>query len=221
VVDAVPSFDAAPPPPDAPPCGQLTATFRDFTPAHPDMQSGVGIDFGLVQPMLGPAGKPVYQPAGPTSTVAGAASFDQWYRDVAGVNLASTGVLPLVEGPAGTFTYDNVSFFPLDNTGFGNEGNPHNYHFTTEIRTTFTYHGGETFEFSGDDDVFVFVNDRLAIDLGGVHDPLTGTIDFDARAAELGISIGSTYAFDVFHAERHTVASTFKMTTTIDCFVVR
>jgi fibro-slime domain-containing protein len=67
----------------------------------------------------------------------------------------------------------------------------------------------------------VFVNGKLAIDLGGVHDPLTDVIDFDARAAELGISPGGTYAFDVFHAERHTVGSTFKMVTTIDCLVLQ
>lgn len=220
-IDGTTAADAAPVVPiDAAPCGQVAITYRDFRASHPDMQSGVGTDPGLVQPMLGSDRKPVYAPSGPTGTVDGATTFDQWYRDVPGVNAAVTAVVPLVEAPVGTFTFDDQSFFPLDGQGFGDEGNPHNFHFTSEIHTTFTYRGGETFQFSGDDDVFVFVNDRLAIDLGGVHDPLTQTIDFDAQAAQLGLAIGGTYRLDIFHAERHTVNSTFKMTTTIDCFVI-
>jgi fibro-slime domain-containing protein len=212
-VDPVPS--------DAPlACGQIVATFRDFKSTHPDFQRGVGIDPGIAAALLGTDGKPVYAGVASTSTVTDAASFAQWYRDMPNINATTHGVLTLVEGPPGTFSYDNQSFFPLDGLGFGNETNPHNYHFTTEIHTTFTYKGGELFTFSGDDDVFVFVNGHLAIDLGGVHDPLTGTIDFDARAGEFGLTIGNSYPLDVFHAERHTVASTFKMTTTIDCLVV-
>lgn len=216
---AVTPIDSAPQ--DAPlQCGQVTATWRDFTSAHPDFQHGVGFDPGIAAAMLGVDGKPVYAPAASTATVQSATSFAQWYRDVPNVNWTTQGVLNLVESPPGTFSYDNQAFFPIDGQGFGNETNAHNYHFTTEIHTTFTYHGGEQFTFSGDDDVFVFVNGHLAIDLGGVHDPLTGTIDFDARAAEYGLTVGNTYPLDVFHAERHTIASTFKMVTTIDCLVV-
>ncbi len=213
------------PAPDGPPatCGdQLVVTFRDFRSDHPDMQEfpGIDIDPGLVKVDLGADNKPQYAPSGSTTTVAGKASFDQWYRDVPGTNVAVAGMLQLVESPPGTFTYDDQSFFPLDGQAFGNESNPHNYHFTTEIHTTFTYQGGEIFQFTGDDDVFVFVNKRLAVDLGGVHDPMSQTIVFDAQTAQLGITLGGTYQLDVFHAERHTVASTFHMTTTIECLVI-
>jgi fibro-slime domain-containing protein len=128
--------------------------------------------------------------------------------------------LPLTESPPGTFTFDNQAFFPLDNLGWGNEGDPHNFHFTTELHGTFTYKGGESFQFVGDDDVWVFVNKKLALDLGGIHSAETGTIDFDMAAAQLGIATGQTYQLDVFQAERHTVESHFRMVTTIDCFVV-
>jgi fibro-slime domain-containing protein len=62
------------------------------------------------------------------------------------------------------------------------------------------------------------VNGKLAIDLGGLHRPKSATIDFDARAAELGLSVGKTYAMDIFHAERHTVESNFRIETSIECF---
>ena len=206
---------------DAQNCGQLNVTLRDFQIAHPDFEGATGDDRGLVKVDLGIDNKPQYAPAGATTTVSGKTSFDQWYRDVPGVNMTFTQVLPLTESPPGTFTFDDQDFFPLDGMGFGNEGNAHNFHFTSEIHGTFTYRGGETFQFIGDDDVFVFVNKKLALDLGGVHGPENQTVSFDATASQLGIQTGMTYQLDVFHAERHTVQSTFRMVTTIDCFIIQ
>ena len=56
---------------------------------------------------------------------------------------------------------------------------------------------------------------QLALDLGGVHMAMSGAIDLDAVAAALGLSTGSTYEFDLFFAERHTVASTFRIDTSL------
>jgi len=208
-------------PTDGQNCGALSAVLRDFKSNHPDFQKTIADDRNLVAATLGADNKPVYAPAGATPTVSGQASFDQWYRDVPGINLRFEQALPLTAGPPGTFTFDSSMFFPLDGLGFPNqEINGHNFHFTTEIHNSFVYRGGERFSFTGDDDVWVFVNHRLALDLGGIHQAESATIDFDARAAELGITAGQTYPLDVFHAERHTFDSNFRIETTIDCFII-
>ncbi|GMU63116.1 MAG: hypothetical protein AMXMBFR34_48790 [Myxococcaceae bacterium] len=67
--------------------------------------------------------------------------------------------------------------------------------------------------------MWVFVNRKLALDLGGVHGAESGTVDFDALAPSLGLTVGQTYPFDVFHAERHTTESNFRIETSIECFL--
>ena len=201
------------------PCGTLTAIIRDFKSSHPDMERAGAFETGLVEDSLGADGKPVFAHTRGTISVTGPETFDQWYRDVPGVNLKFLVPLQLVRTSAGVSAFDSNAFFPIDGRGWpGDEVLGHNFHFTTEIRVQFVYGGGETFTFRGDDDVFVFVNGKLAIDLGGLHMPREATIDFDARAEELGLEPGGTYSLDVFHAERHTNRSNFRIETSIDCF---
>jgi len=168
--------------------------------------------------ITGSDGKPVYAGNPTTPTTTGQANFDQWFRDVDGVNLA-IGPGEVV-GPmgGGVYTYDSSAFFPIDGQGFGDESNIHNYHFTLELRTEFTYEGGEVFTFTGDDDLFTYIKSYLAINLGGVHGAQSSTVDLDARATELGITKGKKYPLDFFFAERHTSESNFRIDTTIGCF---
>lgn len=121
----------------------------------------------------------------------------------------------LIDSVIGMYEYNNQQFFPLDGKGYGTQpaGSGHNFSFTMETHNFFTYSGGEVFRFTGDDDVWAFINGQLAMDIGGVHAALSDSIIVDNVAAQLNIEKDKTYAFDFFYAERHTTASTIRITT--------
>ncbi|HEY2518174.1 MAG TPA: fibro-slime domain-containing protein [Polyangiaceae bacterium] len=236
--DAAPPLGSSPDSGGSDPCGHdIKAVYRDFIPSadpggHPDFERDDYVSEddngtpGLVKEDLGADDKPVYALPGGSRCTTGPMEFAQWYNDVPGVNMHLEGSLTLTESPPGsnTYVYQSSAFFPIDNQGFGNgptldDGTtPHNFSFTTEIHLEFTYAGGEVFTFEGDDDVWVFINKKLAVDLGGMHPKLDGTANLDAQAAQLGIVKGNKYAMDLFHAERHTLDSNFNITTSIKCF---
>ena len=144
---------------------------------------------------------------------ANAANFNQWFNDTPNINSSKAFSLTLNDPENdGVFTYQNDTFFPIDNQLFGNEGRAHNQHFTFEAHSTFTFKPGQTFTFIGDDDVWVFINNQRVIDLGGVHQALTGSVNLDT----LGLTDGNTYNFDFFFAERNTFQSHFRIDTSIE-----
>ncbi len=221
-------------------CGNvLLGVARDFKRedegGNPDFESptfwGLKVTPNLVASTIGADQKPVYAsecglgsftstacPYGAETTTKD--NFDQWYRDTPTVNLPFAVSLYLAPQAGGVFTFQSLHYYPLDGAGFGlsgtdKDGSMHNFGFTTEIHTQFSYQGGESFKFQGDDDVWVFINGQMTVDLGGLHPALLGTVDLDASAAALGLQKGNVYSLDLFHAERHTDQSTFRIDTNL------
>jgi fibro-slime domain-containing protein len=212
-------------------------------PPHPDFEipSNGTLTLGVVKDALDATDrKPVYNTGIDTSLskTSTQANFDTWYRDS---KYASTVVdtLTLLAQSNGTFMFDNSCyysdelktwlrkpFFPLDGKGWeaaggpGNacrgkaeDGSTHNFSFTSELRYWFEFKGGEYLDFIGDDDVWVFLNDKLAVDLGGIHIPTEGSITLDnANATKFNLTKGKVYEIALFQAERKQVKSSYRLT---------
>ena len=67
-----------------------------------------------------------------------------------------------------------------------------------------------------DDDVFVFINGYLAVNLSGVHSAQEGSVMLDDQATAFDLALGGVYTFDLFQAERQPSGSNFRLETTLD-----
>jgi fibro-slime domain-containing protein len=197
-----------------------------------------GVVKGIVQDTLGPDRKPQYNDSVDTtkSMTTNATDFASWYHD-SKYSKVVVDTLPLVAQADGTFVYDHSgtyangawtipAFFPLDDRGWATLPNgpeipfletcdqdqgKHNFSFTSEVRYWFEHQGGETLSFIGDGDVWVFVNGKLAVDLGGVHGASPGSVTLDATtSARFNLTVGKIYEIAVFQAQRHSSRSTLR-----------
>ena len=196
---------------------EIEVTYHDFDEAdnHPDFHahmSGSGITYGLVEDTLDADRKPILSDPPPSETggsnpmITSEESFYDWFHDTE-MNTVSTGVLPLTETYPGSGIYRYESD---DHVIVEGEGD-----FTTEIHSEFVYEQGQVFSFLGDDDVWVFIDGHLVVDIGGLHMDEQGSVNLDT----LGLTEGETYIIDMFHADRFYPVSHFTLETSISCFI--
>lgn len=137
------------------------------------------------------------------------------------------------------FIFDSPQFHPLDKKGFCSTKNDwhihdafflmnhnmwvespedslhpedvdHNYSFTMELEYPFVMTEGLKIKIEGNDDIWVFVDGQLQLDLGGIHTRASGEILFDTISS---IEIGRTYTLKIFLAERHSTGASLKIET--------
>jgi fibro-slime domain-containing protein len=143
-------------------------------------------------------------------------TFAQWFRDELGVNLSSTLNLTLVRQADGSLWFSSKDqepyksiggFFPIDGQLFGNPPFPyvpgapdHNFNLTYETHAGFQYQASAnpTVFIRSDDDVWLFIDGKLALAMAGVHWGIYQNLDL----GRLRLRDGQLYSFDLFYAER-------------------
>lgn len=87
-----------------------------------------------------------------------------------------------------------------------------NQFFCSMTKFDFVYQEGQYFYFLGDDDFWLYINNKLVIDLGGMHMPAPGAVLLDTLA---GLTLGNRYSLDLFQCDRRTDMSNFQIQTNI------
>ena len=172
-----------------------------------------------------------------------------WFRTVEGKNAETCRDIPLtLDSVNGNYAHNSPRYFPIDdftkldngadNPYFdrinGDDGRTHNYGFCLESHGSFEYKKGQTFKFRGDDDVWFFIDNRLVVDLGGIHGPWEDSVKLDTIGSVItsrwvnNVQVydtvrtaarlveGRTYNFDFFFCERNPQGSSMRIETSMN-----
>lgn len=158
-------------------------------------------------------------------------NFDRWFSAVDDKSKSYTGALKMeYKADGAEFSFHQHEFYPLDEVDFGTgdfvNTDGHNHLFTMNFAVPFTAmaSGNESFEITADDDTFVFVGDELVLDMGGVHNAMTGRFAInnqgkiftsigkeDLNFSGVTVKSGEGSIVRIFHADRDSLSSVFSV----------
>lgn len=125
-----------------------------------------------------------------------------------------------------------ATFNPIAILGYGKSGDTYrmardgsqqsyydntNYNLTLEGHAQFVYYQDADlyFNFTGDDDVYLYINGIRVLDMGGAHSISKAGISLNNVAELCGLKDGNVYDFDFYYMERHGTAANFSIETNI------
>ena len=159
-------------------------------------------------------------------------NFYRWFHEVPNKSERVDREITFRKTSGNSYVYGGSQIFPLDDVTFSNSdaNGPrragHNFNFTAHMTVPIKVemNGTEKFDFSGDDDVWVFLNGQLVLDIGGLHSAIAGyftiaedgtitsVVNGTTTTKNIGLRKGQVVNLDFFYAERSTSESNTKIT---------